>query len=78
MMNKQAHQWHLRARFTSASGLENDDLAPYGYWVKGGYHSGNLISAKSLATIAFYLIKDYPSIMKYTKINNFTEYTPMV
>ncbi|QBP18899.1 D-alanyl-D-alanine carboxypeptidase family protein [Acetilactobacillus jinshanensis] len=73
MMNRQARKWHLRATFTSASGLENDDLAPYGYWVKGGYYSGNMVSAKSLAIIAYYLLKDYPSILKYTKINNYTE-----
>ncbi|MDF7639731.1 serine hydrolase [Lactobacillus sp. ESL0791] len=67
MMNKQARLWHLKARFTSASGLENDDLARYGFWVKGGYYSGNLLSAKDLAVIAYHLVNDYPSIMKYFK-----------
>ncbi|WEV38279.1 serine hydrolase [Lactobacillus sp. ESL0680] len=65
MMNKQAKLWHIKAQFTSASGLENDDLARYGYYVNGGRTSGNLLSAKSLAVIAYHVAHDYPSSMKY-------------
>ncbi len=72
LMNRQARKWHLRANFTSASGLENDDLAPYGLWVRGGYYSGNRISAKSLAIIAYHLINDFPGVMRYSIIKETT------
>ncbi|MDF7681963.1 serine hydrolase [Lactobacillus sp. ESL0679] len=65
MMNKQAKLWQIKARFVSSSGLENDDLARYGYYVKGGKTSGNLLSAKSLAIVAYHVAHDYPSLMKY-------------
>ncbi|WEV41027.1 serine hydrolase [Lactobacillus sp. ESL0681] len=67
MMNKQAKLWGLKATFTSASGLENDDLSPYGYWVQGDLNSGNLLSAKDLAIIAYHVANDYPELMKYFK-----------
>ena len=72
MMNQQARLWHLNATFTSASGLENHDLAPYGFWSRGGYHSGNKVSARSLAVITYHLIHDFPRIMRYSKIQNIT------
>ena len=65
MMNKQAKLWHLSANFVSASGLENSDLAPYGYYVKGAWSSGNLLSAKDLAIIGYHVAHDYPSLMKF-------------
>lgn len=64
-MNKQAKWWHLTASFTSASGLENDDLLPYGYYVNGAINSGNLMSAKDLAIIGCHIAHDYPDLMKY-------------
>lgn len=71
MMNKQAKIWHLNASFDSACGLENNDLAPYGFWVRGNKYSGNTLSAKALATITYHLINDYPSIMKYSKMKSY-------
>lgn len=65
MMNKQAKLWHLSANFVSASGLENSDLAPHGYYVKGAWSSGNLLSAKDLAIIGYHVAHDYPSLMKF-------------
>ena len=65
MMNKQAKLWHLSADFVSASGLENSDLAPYGYYVKGTWSSGNLLSARDLAIIGYHVAHDYPSLMKF-------------
>lgn len=65
MMNKQAKLWHLSANFVSASGLENSDLARYGYYVKGAWSSGNLLSAKDLAIIGYHVAHDYPSLMKF-------------
>ena len=65
MMNKQAKLWHLSSDFVSASGLENSDLAPYGYYVKGTWSSGNLLSARDLAIIGYHVAHDYPSLMKF-------------
>ena len=65
MMNKQAKLWHLSADFVSASGLENSDLVPYGYYVKGTWSSGNLLSARDLAIIGYHVAHDYPSLMKF-------------
>ena len=64
-MNSQAKSWGLssKTKFVSASGLENDDLSPYGYWTTGSYTAGNEISAKDLATIATKLINDYPGVL---------------
>lgn len=72
IMNQQARSWHLNANFTSASGLENHDLAPYGFWCRGGYYNGTKISARSLAVITYHLLRDFPSIMKYSRIHNIT------
>lgn len=72
MMNKQARLWHINAHFDSACGLENDDLARYGLWQKGGYYNGNRLSAKALAVIAYHLVNDYPQVMKYSKISKLT------
>lgn len=71
-MNKQADKWNLSSKtnFVSASGLENDDLSPFGYWDKGGYTDGNKISAKDLATVARHLINDYPGVLNESKITS--------
>ncbi|QBP18358.1 D-alanyl-D-alanine carboxypeptidase family protein [Acetilactobacillus jinshanensis] len=74
MENKQDRLWHLHDHFISASGLENGDLKPWGYGVKGyGNAAGNEISAKDLAVIAYHIIKDEPWFLKYSKINDMHE-----
>lgn len=71
-MNSQADAWGLssKTKFVSASGLENDDLSPYGYWVSGNYTDGNEVSAKDLATIARKLIIDYPDVLDQAKLTS--------
>ncbi|MGF7437441.1 D-alanyl-D-alanine carboxypeptidase family protein [Lentilactobacillus senioris] len=71
-MNAQAAAWGLssKTKFVSASGLENDDLSPYGYWASGSYTAGNEVSAKDLATIARKLINDYPDVLKQSKLTS--------
>ncbi|GLB46556.1 hypothetical protein WR164_05350 [Philodulcilactobacillus myokoensis] len=66
-MNRQAKAWNLNASFVSASGLENNDLARYGFWAKGGYYAGNEVSANSVATIARNVLNEYPSIVNDAK-----------
>ncbi|MCL0312005.1 D-alanyl-D-alanine carboxypeptidase family protein [Apilactobacillus xinyiensis] len=63
MMNNQSKAWNLNATFVSASGLENHDLSPYGYWVKGKYREGNMVSARAVAIIASHVLKEYPRIV---------------
>ncbi|KRM69846.1 D-alanyl-D-alanine carboxypeptidase [Apilactobacillus ozensis DSM 23829 = JCM 17196] len=63
MMNSQAKAWNLNATFVSSSGLENHDLSSYGYWVKGKYRDGNMVSARSVAIIASHVLKEYPRIV---------------
>ena len=67
LMNAQARAWHLNAHFVSASGLENDDLKPYGLKIAGNATAGNLISAKSVAIIAQHLITQHAGILKTSR-----------
>lgn len=71
--NKQAKLWGLRAHFVSASGLENEDLAPWGYWDRGGLYAGNEISAYDLAVITYHILNDAPKFLKYSKVPSMHE-----
>ncbi|XIF20058.1 MAG: D-alanyl-D-alanine carboxypeptidase [Acetilactobacillus jinshanensis] len=74
MENKQSRLWHLRAHFISASGLENGDLIPWGYGVRGYSNgAGNEVSAKDLAVISYHILKDYPQFLKYSKVGDMHE-----
>ncbi|GLB46367.1 hypothetical protein WR164_03460 [Philodulcilactobacillus myokoensis] len=63
-MNTQAKLWHLNAHFVSASGLENDDLAKYGFKITGKNKTGNEVSALATAVISRNILKDHPDILK--------------
>ena len=68
-MNAQAKAWHLhRAKFVSASGLENGDLKRYGY--SYGKAKTNDVSPKDLALITRHLIKAYPRVVKDGKVGS--------
>lgn len=61
-MNAQAKSWNLgKAKFVSASGLENSDLKVFGY--NYGKANANMVSAKDVALIARHLIQDFPRIL---------------
>lgn len=66
LMNAQARAWHLKARFISASGLENDSIAPFGLKVAGGKNSGNTMSALDLAIVTQHLLKEFPQITNWS------------
>ncbi|QBP17776.1 D-alanyl-D-alanine carboxypeptidase [Acetilactobacillus jinshanensis] len=68
MMNAQAKAWHIKAHFISASGLENDDLKPYGLKVAGNSQAGNMVSAKALAIIAQHLLIQHPGVIKTSRV----------
>lgn len=69
MMNTQAKKWHFtRAKFVSANGMENNELAKYGYGVSGSY--ANLLSANYVAHMARHLINDYPDITDDSSIKS--------
>ncbi|WP_203619824.1 D-alanyl-D-alanine carboxypeptidase family protein [Apilactobacillus nanyangensis] len=67
MMNEQAKAWHLDATFVSSSGLENSDLAKFGYAQVGGKDDANMISAKSIAIIADHVLSIYPKAIDDAK-----------
>ncbi|WP_024746727.1 D-alanyl-D-alanine carboxypeptidase family protein [Levilactobacillus namurensis] len=61
-MNAQAKAWGLKhASFVSASGLENSDLAVFGY--RYGSANANKVSPIDVAKIARHLITDYPRVV---------------
>ncbi|AEP00426.1 serine hydrolase [Weizmannia coagulans] len=66
MMNKQAKAFGLTDyKFVNATGLNNEDLQ--GMQPEGtGRTEENLVSAKSVAKIAYHLIHDYPEILQTT------------
>lgn len=71
MMNTQAKKWNFtRAKFVSASGMENSELAPYGYKVSGVY--ANLLSANYVAHMARHFINDYPDVVNDSSIKSMT------
>ncbi|WP_283679158.1 serine hydrolase [Lentilactobacillus sp. Marseille-Q4993] len=69
MMNTQAKKWNFtRAKFVSANGMENNELAKYGYGVSGSY--ANLMSANYVAHMATNLINEYPDITEDSSIKS--------
>ncbi|MHA8262305.1 D-alanyl-D-alanine carboxypeptidase family protein [Lactobacillaceae bacterium Melli_B3] len=69
LMNKQVQSWGIgnQAHFVSASGLENSDLASYGFRY-GNYWDYNKVSARALTIIAQRLLTMYPAIVNEAKL----------
>lgn len=67
MMNEQAKAWHLDATFVSSSGLENSDLAKFGYAQVSGKDDANMVSAKSIGIIADHVLSIYPKVIDDAK-----------
>lgn len=68
-MNKKAKQLGMNnTKFVNSTGLNNGDL--YGHQPAGGSHEENMMSARSTAKLAYYLLKDHPEVLKYTSIEH--------
>lgn len=71
MMNKKADDFGLEATFVNASGLDNKDLG--GNHPKGtSVEDLNLLTARSTATLAYHLIKDFPEVLETSSIPQIT------
>lgn len=73
IMNQSAKKLGMQdAKFVNSTGLNNSDLGKFAS--VGGPNADNLMSAKSLAKLAYHIVKDYPSALNVTKIplKNFT------
>ncbi len=68
MMNKKADELGLEGyKFVNSTGLNNADLQ--GMHPKGtGETDENVMPAKSVAKLAYYLMKDYPQVLETTSI----------
>lgn len=63
MMNNQAKEWGLKhSSFVSASGMEQNSLAPYGYSI-GASKNANYVSASDIAQISRHFVVDYNDIL---------------
>lgn len=70
MMNKKAEELGLEGyKFVNSTGLNNTDLQ--GMHPKGtGAKDENVMPAKSVAKLAFHLMKDYPEVLETTSISS--------
>ncbi len=79
MMNEQAKKWGLKNyKFVNSTGLNNRDYQ--GMQPKGtGSDEENVMSPRSVATLAFHLINDFPDVLKTasTPTKTFVEGTKM-
>jgi D-alanyl-D-alanine carboxypeptidase (penicillin-binding protein 5/6) len=68
MMNKKAKELGLEDyKFVNSTGLNNADLQ--GMHPKGtGPEDENVMPAKSVAKLAYHLMKDYPEVLETTSI----------
>lgn len=68
MMNKKAQELGMEdAKFVNSTGLNNKDL--YGMHPKGtGETDENMMSSRSVATLAYRLINDYPEVLETASI----------
>jgi D-alanyl-D-alanine carboxypeptidase (penicillin-binding protein 5/6) len=69
LMNEKANEFGLTDyKFVNTTGLNNSDLQ--GMHPQGtGANDENVMPAKSVATLAYYLLKDYPEVLQTTSIN---------
>jgi D-alanyl-D-alanine carboxypeptidase (penicillin-binding protein 5/6) len=68
MMNEKAKQLGLKDyKFVNATGLSNNDLK--GFHSEGtDVNDENVMSARAMATLAYYLLKDHPEVLKTASI----------
>ena len=67
MMNAKAKQLGLKhANFVNCTGLNNSDLN--GHIPAGGPHSMNKMSVRSVAKLAYALLKNHPEILQFSSI----------
>ncbi|WP_391118768.1 serine hydrolase [Psychrobacillus sp. L3] len=68
LMNDKAAEMGLKGyKFVNSTGLNNADLQGM-YPANSGATDENVMAAKSVATLAYYLMKDYPEVLETTKI----------
>lgn len=68
LMNDKAEQMGLKGyKFVNSSGLNNEDLQGM-YPANSGASDENVMPAKSVAKLAYLLMKDYPEVLETTKI----------
>ncbi|WP_165964857.1 DUF5776 domain-containing protein [Periweissella cryptocerci] len=67
-MNQQAKTWNLKdTYYYTSTGLDNDDVAPYGLKVTGSARARNYSSAYDLTMLADKLLTKYPKILNTAK-----------
>nr|WP_283164906.1 D-alanyl-D-alanine carboxypeptidase family protein [Lysinibacillus sp. Bpr_S20] len=68
LMNKKAEELGLKGyKFVNSTGLNNSDL--FGMQPAGtGVNDENVMPAKSVAKLAYHLLKDHPDVLKTSKI----------
>ena len=68
LMNDKAAEMGLKGyKFVNSTGLNNADLQGM-YPANSGATDENVMAAESVATLAYYLMKDYPEVLETTKI----------
>ncbi|UII55974.1 D-alanyl-D-alanine carboxypeptidase [Cytobacillus spongiae] len=55
-------------KFVNSTGLNNRDLVKHNFPVVGGEEEENVMSARDVATLAYYLIKEFPEVLETSSI----------
>lgn len=66
MMNEKAKQLGVDVTFVNTTGLNNKDL--YGKHPAGSENDENMMSARSTARLAYYLLRDHPNVLETASI----------
>lgn len=72
-MNQQAKEWQLKdTYYYTSTGLDNNDIAPYGLKVMGAARDKNYSSPYDLTMLAQKLLTDYPNVLTTAKKTKLT------
>lgn len=71
-MQKKLDEWGLNGHIYSVSGAPNENL-PESMWLEGSTQDDqNTMSARDVALMAYYTVRDYPQILDITKLSEYT------